>query len=69
MINYANENIDFHILIMPRYEWMTDLVCDIIDNTEQIFQYAKNNMKCVENYEVVKQITNLIKENFENLTL
>lgn len=59
------ENRHFHIWIMPRHKWMSDLVGDIIDNIGIIFEYAKNNMRNDENYNVIKEITNLVKINFE----
>ena len=59
------ENRHFHIWIMPRHKWMSDLVGDIIDNIGIIFEYAKNNMRNDENYNAIKEITNLVKANFE----
>ena len=34
------ENRHFHIWIMPRHKWMSDLVGDIIDNIGKIFEYS-----------------------------
>lgn len=59
------ENRHFHIWIMPRYKWMSDLVGDIIDNIGIVFEYAKNNMRTDENYAKIKEIANLVKKNFE----
>jgi len=59
------ENRHFHVWIMPRHAWMNDLVGDIIDNIGQVFEYAKKNMRTKENYEKIKEITNLVKEEFE----
>ncbi len=50
---------------MPRHKWMSDLVGDIIDNIGQVFEYAKNNMRNIENYNAIKEITNLVKINFD----
>lgn len=58
------ENRHFHIWIMPRHEWMSDLVGDIVDNIGKVFEFAKNNMRTVENYNKIKEITNLVKEDF-----
>ena len=54
----------FHIWIMPRHEWMSDLVGDIIDNIGVIFEYAKNNLRTTENFEKIKQLTDIVKMNF-----
>lgn len=59
------EEIHFHIWIMPRHKWMSDLVGNIIGNIGQIFEYAKSNMRSVENYDAIKEITKLVKEGFE----
>ena len=37
------EDRHFHVWIMPRHKWMSDLVGDIIDNVGQVFEYAKNS--------------------------
>ena len=54
----------FHIWIMPRHEWMSDLVGDIIDNIGEIFEYAKNNLRTTESFEKIKQLTDIVKMNF-----
>ncbi len=59
------ENRHFHVWIMPRHKWMSDLVENIIDNIGMIFEYAKNNMRNDENFNVIKEITNLVRKNFE----
>jgi len=55
----------FHVWIMPRHKWMQDLVGDIIDHIGQIFEYAKNNLRTTENLEKIKEITAIVKKNFE----
>lgn len=59
------ENRHLHVWVMPRYEWMSELVGDIIDNVGQVFEYAKTNMRTTENYEKIKEITNIVKRAFE----
>ena len=58
------ENRHFHVWIMPRHEWMSELVGDIIDNVGEIFEYAKNNFRAIENYERIKEISNIVKNAF-----
>ena len=58
------ENRHFHVWIMPRHEWMSELVGDIIDNVGEIFEYAKNNFRALENYERIKEISNIVKNAF-----
>lgn len=60
------ENRHFHIWIMPRHDWMLDLGSDIIDNVGRVFEYAKNNMRTQDNYNMIKEITELVKKEFEN---
>ena len=58
------ENRHFHIWVMPRHRWMTDLVGDIADNIGQIFEYSKNNMRNIEIYNQIDEITEIVKKNF-----
>lgn len=60
------ENRHFHIWIMPRHNWMTELVGDIIDSVGQVFEYAKNNMRTKENFEKIDEITQIVKKGFTN---
>lgn len=60
------EKRHFHIWIMPRHKWMIDLVGNITNNIGQIFEYAKSNMRNVENYDAIKEITDLVKSSFDN---
>lgn len=58
------ENRHFHIWIMPRHQWMTDLVGDIIDHIGQIFDYAKENFRNEETYQRIEEITKIVKDNW-----
>jgi len=59
------ENRHFHIWIMPRHNWMTALVGDIIDNIGTIFEYAKNNLRTKENFERINEITKIVSKSFK----
>jgi len=59
------ENRHFHVWIMPRYNWMSELVGDIIDNVGEVFEYAKKNMRTTKNYNTIKEITELLKKEFK----
>lgn len=58
------ENRHFHIWIMPRHEWMSNLVGDISDRIGEIFEYAKSNMRDEENYNKIKEISDIVKKEF-----
>ena len=58
------EKRHFHIWIMPRYEWMKDLVGNITENIGKIFNYAEKNLNTQENIERIKEITDLIRNSF-----
>ncbi len=58
------ENRRLHVWILPRYDWMSEIVDDIIDNIGVIFEYAKTNFRNIENYEEIKRITEIIKAEF-----
>ena len=53
---------------MPRHKWMSDLVGDIIDNVGKIFEFSKLNMRTEENYNRIKEITKIVRKNFEKNT-
>lgn len=54
----------FHIWIMPRHKWMSDLVGDIIDHIGQIFDYAKANLRTAETFKRINEITDIVRKNF-----
>lgn len=58
------ENRHLHVWIMPRHKWMEDLVGDIIDHIGTIFDYAKSNFRNEETYKRIKEITNIVKDNW-----
>lgn len=60
------ENRHLHVWILPRYNWMNKIANDIIDNIGIIFEYAKTNFRNDENYEEIKRISDIIKNNFNN---
>ncbi len=59
------ENRHLHVWIMPRHKWMEELVGDIIDNVGKICDYAKANMRNEENYQRIKEITDIVSDGFE----
>ena len=58
------ENRHLHVWILPRYDWMNEVADDIIDEIGVIFEYAKANFRDIKNYEEIKQITDIVKEEF-----
>ena len=60
------ENRHLHVWILPRYNWMNKIVNDIIDNIGIILEYAKTNFRNDENYEEIKRISDIVKNNFNN---
>lgn len=60
------ENRHLHVWILPRYNWMNKIVNDIIDNIGIILKYAKTNFRNDENYEEIKRISDIVKNNFNN---
>lgn len=58
------ENRHLHVWILPRYNWMGEIVDHIIYNIGIIFDYAKKNFRNDENYEKIKRITEIVKSNF-----
>ena len=58
------EKRHLHVWILPRYNWMSDICEDVIDNIGLIFEYAKNNFRENNNYVEIKKITEIVKEEF-----
>jgi diadenosine tetraphosphate (Ap4A) HIT family hydrolase len=58
------ENRHLHVWIMPRHEWMIELVDSIIDNIGVILEYAKTNFRNKDVYEKINNTIKIVKENF-----
>lgn len=61
----SKRGMHFHLWIMPRYKWMSDLGEDITTNLKMIFDYAKNNFRNEETFNRIKEITDLVRENID----
>ena len=59
------EGRHFHIWIMPRHKWMSDMFEDITDNIGEIFAYAKSNFHDQSIYNRIKEITNIVRDNIK----
>lgn len=57
-------NRHFHIWIMPRHQWMSDLVEDPIDHIGEIFTYAKENFRTQKTYNKINEITEIIRTKY-----
>lgn len=60
------ENRHFHIWIMPRHKWMSDMFEDITDNIGEIFAYAKANFGDQRVYNNIKDISNKLSVHLNN---
>ncbi len=59
------ENRHLHVWIMPRQEWMKNLVDNIIDNIGIICEYAKENMRNEKTYNEINRVSEILKKEFE----
>lgn len=59
------DNIHFHVWIMPRHKWMSELVGGITKNIGDIFDYATSNLRNEDNYNRINEINLLVKNAFE----
>lgn len=55
------EKRHFHVWLMPRYQWMVDLVGNITANIGTIFAYAKENMRTSECFQKIDEATLILK--------
>ena len=56
------ENRHFHVWIMPRHKWMSDITEDITDNIGIIFEYAKQNYRNEDVYKEIENATNILRK-------
>ena len=59
------ENRHFHVWILPRHKWMSEMFSDVTGNLLALFNYAKNNFHNEETYKKIKSITEIIKTNMK----
>ncbi len=59
------ENRHFHIWILPRHKWMSDICDDIMENIGKIFEYAKANFRTEDNYIKINEVSQIVKKGFE----
>ena len=59
------ENRHFHIWIMPRHKWMSELVGDIIEHIGDIVNYALENLRNEENISRIKEITEIVRKELQ----
>lgn len=62
IISEEKENRHYHILIMPRHQWMIDLFGDIMTNIGRIFDYAKNNLRTGGVFKQIDDSAKILKE-------
>lgn len=58
------ENRHFHVWIMPRHKWMKDMVGGITGKIDDVFEYAKSNMRNEENYKRINEISDVVRNAF-----
>lgn len=56
------EKRHFHVWIMPRYQWMKDKVGGITGRIDEVFKYAKENMRSEEIYNKIKEVSDIVKK-------
>ncbi len=65
VIFYEKDDTHLHAWVMPRHEWMSDLVGNITGNIGTILAYAKKNFSNQEVYDRIASITEIVKKNFK----
>ena len=55
------EGVHFHIWIMPRHAWMKEKCKSAINNIGEVFDYAKKNLRTVENIKHISEICDILK--------
>lgn len=57
------EKRHFHVWIMPRYDWMKEKCGGITGCIDDVFDYAKNNMRNENIYNEIKRVSDIVKNN------
>ena len=65
VIFYEKDDTHLHAWVMPRHEWMRELVGNITGNIGTILAYAKKNFSNQEVYDRIASITEIVKKNFK----
>lgn len=60
------ENRHFHIWIMPRHKWMKENLGTITSDIGKVFEYAKKNMRTLDNYNRINEVSDAVREEFKN---
>ena len=56
--------IHFHIWVMPRHDWMNKEFGNPTKRIDDVFKYAKNNLRDCKNLEYINKITDIIRSNW-----
>ena len=59
-----NDN-HLHLWVLPIYDWMSNLAGKDMNNLGTVIDYAKENFSNEETYERIKNITELVKNNYK----
>ena len=54
-----------HVWIMPRHAWMLEICEDIIDNVGIVCEFAKERFRKSEVYERIAEVSEMVREGFE----
>ena len=63
------ENIHFHACILPRHNWMQQITNHIADNFTQIIDYAKQTFISQQDYEEIKQVSDIVGINLKQIMI
>lgn len=61
------DGIHFHIWIMPRHDWMIREFGNPTKRIDDVFKYAKNNLRTNENLEYINKVNDIVRNAMKSL--
>lgn len=65
LIQEEDTSHHFHVWVFPRYDWMSEQFGKKTPSLRPIMEYARKNLKTVENIKEVEESVNRLKDYFE----
>lgn len=60
------DNRHLHVWIMPRCDWMKEIVHNPTDEIDKVFKYAQENFKNIDVYNKIDEVTKIVRKGFED---
>lgn len=62
IVAQEKENVHLHIWIMPQYEWMKKIHKSSMAKLEDVFAYAKKELKTKDTFDEIERVSELLRQ-------